>query len=203
MFDRNLSIRPPDNAGELLPPLHQHQRIRLLRHLLQPQCQQLPLRPQPVKIKMIEPHLPPYVLVHQRKRRARHILRLSGTQCCRHSLHQRRLPRAQISSQHNQLRSRQQHLRHPLSHRQCPRLTPGLEPLLLHPRRPQIHVNPSSSVTLYLKASERCVTVSVASTVCSSMAFAAKSPASPCKYTAVSTARATSVGYCASIAATI
>src|SRR6266851_3595254 len=203
MFNRDLPIRPPHNTRKLLPPLHQHQRIRLLRHLLQPQCQQLPPRLQPIKIEMIEPHLGPHILMHQRKRRTRHIRSLRRTQRRRNSLHQRRLPRAQISPQHNQLRSRQQHLSHPLSHRQCPCHTPRLEPLLLHPRRPQIHVNPSSSVTRYRNASERCVTVSVATTVCSSIARTAKSPASPCRYTAVSTARATSPGNCASIPATI
>src|ERR1039458_7099648 len=170
--------------------------------------------------------------MHNRERRAGHLILRRRAQGRRNPLHQRRLPRPHLAPQnHHQpvlllLEARRQHLRNPLSQLQRPLHRPRPEPPLLHPYpffnkisvfslflcvlcdslgyslTPQIHVIPAS-FALYRNASAKCVTVSVARTVCSSIARAAKSPASPCKYTAASTALATSSGNCASIAATI
>ena len=109
--DRNLARSPLANALELVAPLHQHQRIRR-QQLIQPQRLQLPLAFQTIHIQVKELHrlavLRAVVLVQQRKRGTRHLVRFGRIQRLGNALHQRRLARAQVAAQQQQLRRLQQ-----------------------------------------------------------------------------------------------
>ena len=90
---------------------------------------------QPVQIQVIHRQLAAVVLMHQRERRARHIVRLRSSQRRDDSLHQRRLSRAQVAAQQHQLR-RPQQLGHHLAQRQRSIGTSRAQPLLARELRP-------------------------------------------------------------------